>query len=422
MENEIKKILILSNLPQRDRATDELLASKLRKKGFDVRVAPFLPNNRQHILFYKPDICFLPEARCEYTIDVAQNLMKWGTFTVLRRTEGGAAWGAWDKMEDAEKETVVGAWPYDADLEIVWSNKFAELIAKHGYMPKEKLFVCGGIPFDLYFQGPTVKRELQNLSILFAPGWGHADRNPEYNVPEAPPGSPIHADAYNRHRRGREAWIVMMKKVIESYPSADFFLRLKTGESPDEYVRELGNKLKIVTPCPAKIPLTNCDLLIHAGSTLAIEAHLCEKPAFSYFGLINQVPGYNYPHVSNDYTDPDELVSALKKVELGKSNANISSIEELEEEFYGKIDGQACDRIAEHISEVSLRNTCIPDVWPHPTKEYYSPGVFRQIEGWICETCGNQSYTTPGKEMIKCPYCGIGLAKRRAVQVNMRQQ
>ena len=412
------RVLILSNLPQRDRATDELLASKLRERGFDVRVAPFLPNNRLHILYWKPDICFLPEARCEYTIDVAQNLMKWGVCAVLRRTEGGAAWGAWDKMEDAEKETVVGAWPYDADLEIVWSDRFADLIAKHGYMPKEKLFVCGGIPFDLYFNQPKIDRETKTNSILFAPGWGHADRNPEYNVPEAPPGSPIHADAYNRHRKGREAWISMMRKVMDAFPNSEYFLRLKTGEAPTEYHQHLGSKLKVVMPCPARIPLMNCDVLIHAGSTLALEAHLCDKPAFSYFGNVNQVPGYEYPHVSENFEDAEKLIKAMKQNKKAGTNANLDSIKILEKEFYGDIDGKACDRIVDMLTGVEIKPTCIPDVWPEPVKEYYTPGVLKYIEGWICETCKRQSYTVPGKEMIKCPWCGIGLAKRQVRQMN----
>lgn len=416
------KVLILSNLPQRDRATDELLATKIRERGFEVRVAPFLPHNRLHILYWKPDICLLPEARCEYTIDVARNLMRWGAYAILRRTEGGAAWGAWDKMGDAEKETVVGAWPYDADLEIVWAEKFADLIAKHGYMPKEKLFVCGGIPFDLYFEGPKIERETKVDSILFAPGWGHADRNPEYNVPEAPPGSPIHKDAYERHRNGREAWIEMMGKVMNAFPKSEYFLRLKTGEAPTEYHQRLGTNLKVIMPCPAKIPLINCDVLIHAGSTLAIEAHLCDKPAFSYVGNINQVPGYDYPHVSQNFTNPDELIKAMKKVEIGKTNANLESIKVLEKEFYGAIDGKACERIADRIAEIEIKPNFIPDTWPEPSQEYYTPGIFKQIEGWICETCHRQSYTIPGKEMIKCPWCGIGLAKRRQVRVGPSQK
>jgi hypothetical protein len=418
------KILLFDNLPQRDMQIDQYLATKLRDKGFEVRVAPFIPDNRVHILYWKPDICILPEARCEYTIDVAENLMKWGVYTIIKRTEGGSSWGAWNKMEPPEKETVVGAWPYNADLEIVWSEKFADLVSKHGHMPRTKLFVCGGIPFDCYFDGFPIVRETKNKSLCFAPGWGHADRNPEYNVPEAPPGSPIHADAYNRHRKGRMAWIEMMRKVITAFPTWDFYLRLKVGESPTEYQQALGHlnrNLKVVLPCPSKIPIMNSDVIIHAGSTLGIEAHLCDKPSLSFHGNINQVTGYKYPHVVPDYEDADKLVEALKALELGKSNANPDSIKELEEEFYGTIDGKACERIADRIDQVILKPTNVPYVWPEQTKDYVTPDIFKFIEGWVCEACNRQSYSLPGKEMIKCPWCGIGLAKRRAVPINPMQ-
>lgn len=412
-----RKCLILSNLPQRDRANDEFLASKLREKNFEVRVTPFLPDNRLQVLYYKPDVVILPEARCEYTIDFAMNCMRWGVTTIIKRTEGGAAWGAWNKMEQSEKDTVVGSWPYDADLEIVWSEKFADLVAKHGHIPKRKLFVCGGIPFDLYFQGPKIERPKDRKSILFAPGWGHADRSPDYNVPEAPPGSPIHRDAYERHRFGRDLWIEMITKAYDALPGWDFYIRLKTGEQPKEYQDKLKGKIKIVMPCPAKIALEHTDLLVHAGSTLAIEAHLTNMPALSFCGTVNQVPGYEYPHVSPDFQeDADALIKAIKKVELGKSNANLESIKILEREFYGTIDGKACDRIADKIASLELKPTCIPYEWPKQTKDYYTPGVYKMVTGWICETCHQRSFTdaAENRDMIKCPYCGISLARKLA--------
>jgi hypothetical protein len=166
-------------------------------------------------------------------------------------------------------------------------------------------------------------------------------------------------------------------------------------------------------PCPASIVLHNVtDVLVHAGSTLGIEAHLCNIPAFSFHGLINQVPGHNYPHVSPDFEDAGELIGAIKGVELDKSNANLESVKLLEKEFYGTIDGKACERAVEKISSFEIKPTCTPDVWPPDgEKEFYTPGVFKVIEQWTCECCHKVSITKPGKDMIKCPWCGIALAK-----------
>jgi len=421
----MKKIILFYSLPQRDKAIDELLANKLRRElesrgeAGEVRVAPFLPDNRAHILYYKPDIIVIPEARCEYTVDLAEQCMKWGVRVVAKRTEGGASWGAWEKMEEAERATVIGAWPYDVDLEIVWSERFKELLAKHGYLPEEKIFAAGAFPFDPYFEYPPAERTWTKPRVLFATGWGHADRQPEYNVPEAPPDSPIHKDAYERHSKGRAKWIEMMDKFISKFGDKyDYFLRLKTGEAPLAYQQALGGRVKIILPCYTYLAIDNCDVLIHAGSTMGIEAHLRNKPALSFCGSINQVPGYDYPNVSPDYDDVDELIEAFEKLDMSKSNADLDNLKVLEREFYGKIDGKACERAAKKILDLEVRPTCIPEQWPESKKTYDTPGVYKFVEGWVCEACKKQCFNTIlGREMIKCPHCGISLAKKPGVQV-----
>lgn len=408
----MKKIIIFTNLPQRDKLIDDILAGALKARGFEVRVEQFLPRNREHILYYKPDIAVIPEARCEYTIALAKQCMSWGITVVIRRGEGGACQGAWDKMQDTERETVIGAWPYDVDLEIVWCDKFKELMVEYGYLPEEKIFVAGGVPFDVYFKEVKPPRPKDRKVILFAPGWGHADRSPEYNIPEAPPGSPLHKAASDRHRVGRAHWLEMIKRVHEEFPDWKKYLRVKTGEYIKPYQDVVSDEVGVLQPCPAIVALYNIDLLIHAGSTLAIEAHLSNTPALSYYGSINQVAGYDYPHVSPDFENLDGLVEAIKNAELDKSNANEESIKILEREFYGAIDGKAIDRMADKIASLELKPTCTPSEWPADENTYYTPGTSKNINQWMCECCHKVSFTFEQKEMIKCPWCGIALARR----------
>lgn len=411
----MRRVLILVNLKQRDSATDNLLATKLRERGFDVRVADYLPHNRQHVLFYKPNIVIGPEARCEYSVAFYKQCKEWGIYTIAKRTEGGAALKAWEVMSQDERDTVIGKWPYDVDMEIVWSEDFKKLMLEHGYLPEEKIFVAGALPFDVYFIPPFHTHPEKRKNLVFATGWGHADRNPIYNVPEAPPGSSIHEDAYRRHRQGRTAWINMMHKVIDALrPEGwDFYLRLKVGEHPAEYQDKLKDKIKIIVPCDTKTVLLNTDLLIHAGSTMAIEAHLCNIPALSFYGRLNQTEGYDFPHVSPEFENVDDLIAAIKSVELRRTNANTAAIDTLSREFYGVIDGKATERIADKIKSLALKEPNIPDEWPADKPIYEFPDVVTHVEQWICETCGRPSFVTrPGLEMIKCPWCGISLAKR----------
>lgn len=410
----MRRILLLTNLPQRDMATDALLATHLRNAGCDVRHVPFLPKPREHILYYKPDIVIGPEARCEFTVDMYRVCKEFGIQVVAKRTEGGAARKAWDVMDDAERKTVIGAWTYDVDLEIVWSKDFADLLAENGYIPRERIFAAGGLPFDVYFTGPTAPDRSHTHNILFATGWGHADRNPIYNVPEAPPDSPIHADAYKRHREGRDIWIKMMETANRKLSTVwNTYIRLKVGEHPTEYQQKLGSRAQIIMPCDTKVALQHTNLLIHAGSTMAIEAHLMGIPALSFKGLTNQTKGYNYPHVSPNFDNIDELIKAIKDTNLNKSNADTQAIATLEREFYGTIDGNAAKRAAERILMLEERQTKVPDAWPAEKKDYSFPDCTKGYLGWICETCGKTTYCSDHtRDMIKCLWCGISLARR----------
>lgn len=423
------RILIFVNLPQRDQATDELLASKLRANGHEVRVAPYLPRNREHILFFKPDMVIGPEPRCEYTIAMYKQCMEWGVYAIAKRTEGGAAKKSYEVMIEDEKKTVIGTWPYDVDLEICWSNDFVDILKKDGYLPENKIFAAGALPFDVYFQPPYRQRPEGRKNLIFATGWGHADTNPEYNIPEAPPGSPLHRDAYERHRKGRDAWIELIRRAHDELAKEgfDIFLRMKVGEKPIEYQQKLAGKVKIIIPCDTKTCLLNTDILVHAGSTMALEADLCNIPAISFLGSLNQPPGYEYPHVSKDYDNIDDVIKAIREVQLDKSNANKESIAQLEKDFYGTIDGKATDRIVEKLLSLPKRPVNIPDEWPADKPIYNAGNVYPWSEQWMCETCRHICYV-PKKdgekptEMIKCPWCGISLARKAMPQMTPQAQ
>lgn len=423
-----RKILLLTNLPVRDAPTDAIIATHLRNMGaevregimypnkVDIRMTNFLPSPREHVLFYKPDIVIGPEARCQFTIDFYQRCKEWGILTIARRTEGGCPRSAWNVMDEPEKKTVIGSWEYDVDLEIVWSEDFAELLAENGYIPRDRIFAAGGVTFDQNFIPPFRAKQETRRNLVFCTNWGHADRNPTYNVPEAAPGSPIHADAYNRHRQGRLDWIELIKKArIKLGPMWQFFLSLKVGEWPTEYQQKLGGLVNILAPTTTKQLMLNSDLIIQTGSTLALHAHYNNLPTLSYKGLSNQTKGYKYPHVAPNYDDPDELIAAILKVKLNQSNANLEAIDELKKELYGVIDGHACKRAAEKILSLPERPTNVPDIWPQEIKEYPHPGVSKFVVTWICESCKRPQYVLdPNIDMISCVHCGVGLARRQA--------
>jgi hypothetical protein len=197
-------------------------------------------------------------------------------------------------------------------------------------------------------------------------------------------------------------------------PIWTIYLSIKVGEKFDEYQKRFGDKLKYLQPGTFTKPmLDNMDFIVHPGSTLGIEAHLSGVPGQSFCGLFNQTKGYAYPHVHPDTENIDELIDRVKKTPLGKSNADIAAVAELEQEFYGKIDGKAMERAARLIADLPVRPTKVPDIWPPETIEYTFPGVFKQQVTWICEACQKPNFVgDPSISMIKCLACGISLSRR----------
>lgn len=434
---ERKRVLCAVNLPQRDRLKNEILATHLRGRGFEVRVVDFLPRHREHILYWKPDVIVIPEARCEYTCKLCETLMSWDVITVILRTEPGCSKGAWEKMEWAEKQTVISAWPYSCDMELVWSQDFGDILAENGHIGSDKIVVIGGTPFDIYFREPRPKIEGRK-NLLFATGWGHADRSREYNVPEAPPGSPVHWQAFDRHNKGRAAWISMMNKMVKALDPLGwkFFHSVKTGEMPGAYQGKLDPKITLIMPTPTYILLQNSDLVIHPGSTFGLGAHFSGVPGFSFCGNLNQTVGYEYPHIHPDFEDEDKLIEAVKEFvgspeNLGKSNADLMNVKRLENEFYGTIDGKALERaataIATYVNSVPKVSN-IPDIWPVQNLNLHTPGVSKTLVQWVCEICHQNAFTFDMRTMIKCPHCGISLARvgmpieQKGVGQNVLQQ
>ncbi len=410
----MKKVLIFTSLPQRDRVPDEILSEHLRKMGYDVRVTPFLPLNRMHILGMKPDIVILPEIRCHYTIGLANMMRTWGIRVVCKRCEGGCGRAAWSVMCDDEKATALGSWPYEVDLELVWGDEFRDILIEKGYGTSDVIKSCGAFPFDVYLYSEIKgKKEGGRPTVMFATGWPMADRNSKYCVPEAEPSSSIHKIAYDKHREGRDKWLEVMPKVIDALKDEwDFILRMKTGEKPHEYSEVLGPKLKFTPPEPVILGLKRCDIVIHAGSTMAQEAHLMDMPAINLMGELVETPGYTPAQISPYCMTADELIELIKNATLGKSNANLEAIEQSKKDFYGPIDGLACKRAALEIDKLPVATPQIPDVWPPNRKEFPFPGAFATVESWHCDCCDKMTHTTNmSQDMIRCVWCGISLVR-----------
>jgi len=401
------KILFLVQAYPRDLHLDKKMGGHLTDFGHTVRYGSIVATARKDTLQFKPDVVVVPEARCEYVRDYVKLVRKWGCRAVIRRTEPGFTKKNPDSDED--KLHCIGNWPYEADLEIVWCEEFADILKANKNVICKNVKAAGGFAFDPYFPPPKKHRTNKPLA-LFVTLWDYADRRPDYCVPELPFGHPIHAEKYWLCRNGRDKWLEEIQRCVKEYPSWDFAIKVHPAEHPTEYENVFKDtNVKIYHREFACDVLPKASVLIHAGSTMAIEAHLLKIPAIQFANYSNTLVNKISPTV--------EKVS-LKDLKLNESNANTEVIKELEQTFYGKIDGNACKRAAVYINEIKPQKTKVPDVWPVNEFSYETPGTFQRLEWEMgrmdiiqCVGCYNIIYIRPELKLVKCPWCAIALTR-----------
>jgi len=112
------------------------------------------------------------------------------------------------------------------------------------------------------------------------------------------------------------------------------------------------------------------DLLVHASSTTALEAHFKNIPSIS---LCDDDPRISLlvtlSPIAKTFDELDHLVSNTK---LGNSNASKEIVTQLENELYGKIDGKACLRAAQLIDQYLISLDTNPFRYPN---DRYKSGV-----------------------------------------------
>ncbi len=199
-----------------------------------------------------------------------------------------------------------------------------------------------------------------------------------------------------------------------------------------EPYKELCKELKI----PLDVESTSFDLnihvqaMIHAGSTMAINAHLLGIPAWQY-GDVN-AKGYEtwwsdpesaISKVSPCYKDVEGLIKAVQEYKSG-SNASQESLDTLEKGRYGLMDGKSIARAADVIDKIKGQFTLC---WPQSTRDYSQLAILKEPRQLFtpmrCKICGheflivNDSYFAKVKQYTgfkgefrhvhgsSCPWC-----------------
>jgi surface carbohydrate biosynthesis protein len=405
-----KKVLILTHNHGRDVFFDKLLEQELSNRGHKTWLRGYLKGDKAAVCAIKPDIVVLPEIRCEYTRDFAYQLKQWGVQVVVRLCEVAITEDSIPKISDAYRRAIFGNWPANhcADLVLAWGAKTKKLLSQYGSFSSEKIHAIGGIAFDQYIGKPLppiVERNDDKERIMFCTGFAYADRNQEYSMPEALPEDPLHSELVQTDRASRSKYIDMVKWFISKH-SDKYHIEVKphAGEKELVYKKMLGDSV-VLNAMTGFQALYNAEYFVHAGSTMAFEAHLVNRPAFSFSNVCQDVV---VSKISPSFDTKEKLFKAIEKTPSGKSNANPEIISRLAE-YYGPVDGNAYIRAADLIDSMPRNTTSVPDVYPKASSPRYLTGdVIIDMMQWSCEGCHNAYFVkSRHREMVKCPYCGI---------------
>lgn len=413
------KIAILTLTGQRDKYIDQLLAEHLRKYGHEVTVRNYIYAGHETVCYEKPDAIVHPMPGGQYKYDFIQLCKKWGVEVIVRRGEAGMGRKEFEQLDPNRKTIILSGWDYSryVDLELTWGPEFTDIIAEQGCMPKRKLRSCGAFAFDPYFM-PDFQRNLNHeKTVLFATGFSTCDCRSEYCELGLPQDNPYHEEIYAIHRKARDKWIEAINNLVRAFGSENwrYELKVRPGEMEEEYKQKLNPAVKIHPQTSVSSQaLRDIDILVHSGSTMAIEAHLLNIPAFNY---CNVNPDGLLASVSPRLESYEELEWNIARAQIYQSNINEAVFHELEEHLYGPIDGKACERAAqyinEHISGKKIK-TNIPNTWPK-TAKYHKDKKNIHLKrqpgdvSWLCPCCRNQYFVVEGLKLTACPYCGMGI-------------
>jgi surface carbohydrate biosynthesis protein len=370
----------------------------------------------------KPDVVIHPFPGGQYKIDFLKKCKEWGCKVIIRRGEAGASRTVFDSLTYSEQTIMLGNWDYDPyiDLELVWGKEFGEIVAEKGHVTADKIVACGAFAFDIYFQPDMKRSRNRKKMVLFATGFSAADSLVDYCECGLPKDAEFHKKQAEKHTKARAVWIEKIREWHETFKDSwDFSLKVRPGERVTEYVEKLGDILKVYPQTySAHEALKDTDMLIHCGSTMAMEAHCLKIPAFN-FRNIN--PDKILANLSPQSSDGKLIEDAFRTIDVESTNVNWSIFYELKNHLYGSIDGTACQRAAhvihQNIDQQDIQ-TNIPDTWPIEAL-YLTDDVMiaepkkrkNKLPKWLCPACKNRWWTEHKVTIADCPFCGMAVER-----------
>lgn len=433
----MSKILILSGSPQRDKVLDFVLKTQLEKLGNEVIVRPLPICCREAVMEYKPNVLVMPPIKNLFAFELAEVSAHWGVSVVIRHVEPGADEEDIKGMDPLWRNALLFRRPPGIKLELMWGETEVQYL-KSVTGEEYPVIAVGAFVADAYKDNDSLDTfinkvefckkyglDVNKKTILLSSPWGLFDMDSDLM------GSS--QNSVSRNKVAKDAWMAMAKKVKQDLGSKyNILATLHPGLlGVDAYEKELGEiGIPIDVRSLAMWLLSNCDILVHAGSTMAVEMHWLNKPSFQ-FGDVNSLdmPDKNWwqrknspiSRISPFSVSAQELVDAISKCE-DKSNCNVDTIKELESGRYGRMDGKATERAASLINKLDGKFEVKWPISNRAPQTFYANRDLRVFYDLLkCSSCG-ESFFKANQEFFKsvsrvavglkmpdqfsCPVCG----------------
>nr|WP_321513241.1 hypothetical protein [uncultured Pseudodesulfovibrio sp.] len=402
-----KRILLFVVYKQRDLFIDLLLMHHLEALGHEVFLRPLNITSCNSLLELRPDLVIWGARTTRIQRSLSRFAADRGILQVVRREEGLIYGPTWKDRTPEIKSLTLGTEDYSpyVDLEIGYNGDFRRTISSEGYMPLQRLISVGAMSFDIYHH-PCLKALLPNKNDVFerlgldqkkkllimASSWSYADRDLDNAIPEAGTAKGellSHSrETVINARKGRDAWFDFMSRFCAEHEDEwNVLLKVHPGERIDAYDRFIEeNALPVKTLCDGYMieTLRHCDMLMHTGSTTAVEAHLIGIPSFAYWVPSDfKHPLYDVATIVNSY---EEFQHFFEVTPLGQSTMTPEDLTFLQDTFWGSIDGYACQRAANAIDSLLATSTNTPyrfptDTWKrHEDLEQDEMGLYLTIQ------------------------------------------
>ena len=367
------RIALVVNNSGRDLAGLSLLATELCSNDATAFLVP-MPLQRRELAALAPDFILFNQLR-PLNQPVVQELVDCGIKFGVLDDEGGVFPNFdWYGRQLAQETGTRHA----ASLFCSWGNKLAGYVAQQGWYRAEALRVTGHPRFDFYapywkkfefenpFRGEGGARPLILINTRFSranPAFGSVEDEVQTLI-KSRGFSPEEAQHYQKQMLGTlHGMAEMTGRLAEQFPDVNFVLRPHPFERLETYTEllNLHSNLHVTREGSIENWLRIASGVIHRSCTTAIEASMCNIPAFSARWIPFPDDIESTERVSIQCLSYEELSKHISAIVSGNFHAVAQDKESVIADWFYAVDGKAHQRVAQEITAV-LQDTTSPDI------------------------------------------------------------